>query len=101
MNDFTENTRVQVPAALHLCRLGYTYLSAIKDEDYDDKTNILKKVFIRAVCHINEDKNLQEHQAADLLNELIRMSAYEDLGRDFYKKLSANSGIKLIDYEHR
>lgn len=99
-NDFTENTRVQVPAALHLCRLGYTYLSAIKDEDYDDKTNILKKVFIRAVCHINEDKNLQEHQAADLLNELIRMSAYEDLGRDFYKKLSANSGIKLIDYEH-
>ncbi len=99
-NNFTENTRVQVPAALHLCRLGYTYLSAIKDEDYDDKTNILKKVFIRAVCHINEDKNLQEHQAADLLNELIRMSAYEDLGRDFYKKLSANSGIKLIDYEH-
>lgn len=98
--EFNENTRVQVPAALHLCRLGYTYLSAIKDEDYDDKTNILKKVFIRAVCHINKDKNLQEHQAADLLNELIRMSAYEDLGRDFYKKLSANSGIKLIDYEH-
>jgi hypothetical protein len=26
MSDFNENTRVQVPAALHLCKLGYTYL---------------------------------------------------------------------------
>lgn len=26
MSDFHKNTRVQVPAALHLCKLGYTYL---------------------------------------------------------------------------
>ena len=26
---FNENTRVQVPAALHLCKLGYTYLDNI------------------------------------------------------------------------
>lgn len=25
MSNFNENTRVQVPAALHLCKLGYTY----------------------------------------------------------------------------
>ena len=97
---FTENTRVQVPAALHLCRLGYTYLSAIKEDDYDDKTNILKKVFVRAVCEINKDKNLKEHEAENLLNELVRMSANDDLGREFYEKLASNSGVKLIDYEH-
>ena len=98
--DFTENTRVQVPAALHLCRLGYTYLSAIKDEDYDDKTNILKKVFIRSVCNINKDKNLKEHEAESLLQELVGMSTNDDLGREFYERLSSNSGIKLIDYEN-
>lgn len=98
--DFTENTRVQVPAALHLCRLGYTYLSAIKDSDYDDKTNILKKIFIKSVCQINKDKDLTEAQAESLLNDLIRISANDDLGREFYQYLSANSGIKLIDFEH-
>ena len=76
--EFTENTRVQVPAALHLCRLGYTYLSAIKDEDYDDKTNILKKIFVRAVCHINKDTALRSsseegvHRVRERLS--VRMS---------------------------
>lgn len=28
---FNENTRVQVPAALHLSKLGYTYLYNIKE----------------------------------------------------------------------
>ena len=98
--DFTENTRVQVPAALHLCRLGYTYLSAINEDEYDNKTNILKDVFVRSVCNINKDKNLQAQEAETLLQELVGTSANDDLGREFYKKLSANSGIKLIDYEH-
>lgn len=98
--EFTENTRVQVPAAMHLCRLGYTYLSAIGSEDYDDKTNILKKVFVRAVCHINKESHLLESQAEALLNDLVRISANDDLGREFYEKLSANSGIKLIDFDH-
>ena len=34
-NNFNENTRVQVPAALHLCRLGYTYLDDIPEYDID------------------------------------------------------------------
>ena len=33
--EFNENTRVQVPAAIHLCKLGYKYLSAISDDDLD------------------------------------------------------------------
>ena len=43
-SDFNENTRVQVPAALHLCTLGYTYLDKI--ERYDSKTNILTDIFL-------------------------------------------------------
>lgn len=43
MTKCNECSRVQVPAALHLCRLGYTYLDTIPE--YDDKTNILTGVF--------------------------------------------------------
>ena len=46
---FTENTRVQVPAALHLCKLGYTYLDNINA--YDTTTNILIDVFLNTIKH--------------------------------------------------
>lgn len=41
-NDFNDNSRVQVPAALHLYSLGYTYLDNISQydklmTDYDAK----------------------------------------------------------------
>ena len=42
MGSFNENTRVQVPAALHLCKLGYTYLDNINA--LDTNTNILVDV---------------------------------------------------------
>ena len=48
---FNENTRVQVPAALHLCKLGYIYLDNICA--YDTKTNILIDVFLNAVKRLN------------------------------------------------
>lgn len=49
-NFFNEMTRVQMPALVHLTRLGYTYYGRIfedmADEIYDPDTNILKDVFI-------------------------------------------------------
>jgi len=46
---FNENTRVQVPAAIHLCRLGYTYLDRIDADEYEPSTNILVGVFREAM----------------------------------------------------
>ena len=45
--DFSELTRVQIPAALHLMRLGYTYLPRNGKEiaERDPDTNILVSVF--------------------------------------------------------
>ena len=93
---FNENTRVQVPAALHLCRLGYTYLDNITE--YDNKTNILTDVFLRSVQRLNPE--LTELQAKQLLNEIILILNNNDLGREFYNKLSSNSNIKLIDFQN-
>lgn len=46
MVEFSENTRVKIPALVHATRLGYEYLS-LKEykDDIDIETNIFKSVF--------------------------------------------------------
>lgn len=93
---FNENTRVQVPAILHLCKLGYTYLSHIVH--YNDKTNILTDVFKRSVKKLNP--LMADIEISQLLDKIVLMSTYDDLGRDFYQLLTANGGVKLIDFDN-
>ncbi len=93
---FNENTRVQVPAALHLCKLGYTYLDNIPA--YDAKTNILVDVFLKAVKRLNPGMTSQD--ASLLFSKIVSVADNDDLGREFYQMLSANSGVKLIDFEN-
>ena len=93
---FNENTRVQVPAALHLCKLGYTYLDSITA--YDTKTNILVDVFLNAVKRLNPQ--MLGSEVSLLLAKINTIANNDDLGREFYQLLSANSGIKLIDFEN-
>ena len=95
-NEFNENTRVQVPAALHLCKLGYTYLDNIYT--YDTKTNILSDVFLNAVKRLNP--GLSSSESYQLLAKIVNIANNDDLGREFYQMLSANSGTKLIDFEN-
>ena len=51
---FNENTRVKIPAILHLSRLGYTYLSLSKTKR-DDSTNIFTDIFSDSLKRINND----------------------------------------------
>lgn len=95
MGNFNENTRVQVPAALHLCKLGYTYLDQINV--YETKTNILTDVFMKTVKRLNPQ--LQDSEAMLLLSRINNIADNEDLGREFYQLLSSNNGIKLIDFD--
>ena len=57
---FNENTRVQVPAILHLTRLGYTYIGKIYEENageqYDSETNILIDEFHNSFNRLNPGK---------------------------------------------
>ena len=96
MNSFTENTRVQVPAALHLCRLGYTYLDDIAD--YNPDTNILTDIFLRSLRRLNPE--LDETGSRQMLDKIVGMLRNDDLGKEFYTILSANSGLKLVDFEN-
>ena len=92
---FNENTRVQVPALLHLCKLGYTYLSNVGN--YDHKTNILTDVFKRSVKRLNPF--MSDLEIDQLLSKIVLMSSNDDLGREFYQLLTSISGIKLINYD--
>ena len=56
-NEFSENTRVKIPALVHLTRLGYQYFS-LKDTanfECDGETNIIKKVFRKQFLKLNTD----------------------------------------------
>lgn len=96
MSAFNENTRVQVPAALHLCKLGYTYLDRI--DAFNPDTNILVDVFMRSVKRLNPE--MSSGEVDNLMQKIIRVTKNEDLGREFYNMLCANSGIKLIDFDN-
>ena len=93
---FTEATRVQIPAILHLMRLGYKYLPVVTE--YDHKTNILTDVFKECVLKLNPGIAAQEIEI--LRNDLVRIANNDDLGREFYKKINATSGIKIIDFDN-
>lgn len=95
---FNENTRVQVPAAIHLCRLGYTYIDHIDSADYDSSTNIFINEFKSSILRLNPDLTEQE---ADLrVNDIIQSAKNDDLGREFYNKISSVSGVRFIDFEN-
>lgn len=97
-NEFSEKTRVQVPAAVHLCRLGYKYLSHITEDDYDASTNILTGIFKSAVQRLNPEASEQDVESA--LAELISKSGNDDLGREFYKRITQDTGLRIIDFDN-
>ena len=96
--NFCENTRVQVPAAYHLCRLGYKYYDCIAEGDYDAKTNVLVGKCAAALRRLNA--GMSDVEANEKVAELLALAANDDLGRAFYQKITAVSGVKYIDFEN-
>lgn len=92
---FNENTRVKIPAILHLCRLGYKYLSLSKSV-WDSETNIFTGIFEESVKRINP--LLEENDIKRLLEDISLALDNEDLGEAFYNMLTSTSGTKLIDF---
>ena len=95
---FNEDSRVKIPALLHLIRLGYNYISRRDHTLRQIETNIFKDIFIDSLKRINTgttEAELERH-----LEEVTLKLDYEDLGREFYKSLTATSGIKLIDFKN-
>lgn len=100
-SDFNEDTRVKLPALVHLTRLGYKYLSIKSDESKADiipETNILRSIFKKSIQRINPEKDID----FDALFRNLQLDLEnDDLGKEFFKDLQkGRDGIKLIDFDN-
>ena len=94
---FNENSRVKIPAILHLMRLGYQYIPAEEQNRIEDH-NIFKDIFVESLLRINPHTDAEEIER--ILDEINLELDYEDLGKKFYERLTATSGMKLIDFRN-
>lgn len=97
MSIFSENSRVKIPAILHLISLGYEYLS-LKDGTWDESTNIFTDIFNAQIKRINPD--ITDGDVKRLYDEVSLCLENEDIGKAFYEKLIATSGPRIIDFEN-
>ena len=93
---FNEDSRVKIPALLHLTRLGYGYLS-LKNTVWDENTNIFTDVFKDSISKINP--GIDKREISRVLDEITLLLDNEDLGKAFYERITERSGIRLIDFE--
>ena len=91
---FTENTRVKIPAILHLYRLGYKYVSLSKAK-WNIDTNIFTDIFEESILRINPE--MEQGDIKRLLEDVSLVLDNEDLGEAFYNMLVSTSGTRLID----
>lgn len=99
--NFNELTRVQMPALVHLTRLGYEYYGKITENfvgiKYDPDTNILLNVFEKQFKKLNpEKKDFYDQVLKDIRLELDN----DDIGKSFYNRLVSTSPVKLIDFDN-
>ena len=94
---FNEDSRVKIPAILHLMRLGYKYLS-LKGQSWDLDTNIFPELFKTAIGKINP--GIEDAEAGRLLEDVKLLLDNEDLGKAFFERLSERSNTKLIDFDN-
>lgn len=98
---FNEDTRVKIPAILHLTRLGYEYFS-LKNAEFEvnSATSIITNILKKQLHRLNQDAT-----AEDIDTELRNIEEelnYDDLGRAFYNRLlgEGEGSLKLIDWEN-
>lgn len=96
---FNEDTRVKIPATLQFLRLGYNYQS-LKECNIDFYTKIFINRFKPSLEKIN-NTTYTDSQIQSLLSEIHSLIKNNDLGREFYKRLtSVTEDIKLIDWDN-
>lgn len=93
-----ENSRVKIPAILHLMRMGYEYIPQRRHDERDERTNIFPEIFVDAVMRINPSATKEE--VVRLLQDVQLELDYEDLGEQFYQRLTSKSNLRLIDFDN-
>ena len=96
---FNEDSRVKIPAIVHLTRLGYTFLPKAKMTNLHCDTNIFIEQFKAGLSKIN-NKEFTDTEIAAFIAELNIQLDNSDLGKKFYKSLTGDFPCKLIDLDN-
>lgn len=94
---FNENSRVKIPALIHLERLGYEYLS-LKSENWDPETNIFTGILDKSLKRINPNASIEDIELCK--KRALGTLDNDDLGLAFFEALKFQGDIKLIDFEN-
>lgn len=98
---YNEKTRVQMPAMIHLTRLGYQYIGKMHEENagetFDSSTNILIDKFHSAFIRLNPEK---KGEWLSVFDDIKKELNDDDLGKQFYDRLISVSPYKLIDFDN-
>lgn len=94
---FNENTRVKIPALIHLERLGYKYLS-LKTSAWDKDTNIFTEILDQSLSRLNPEATSDELEI--FKKKSLASLDNDDLGKVFYSNLISQNGLKIIDLEN-
>lgn len=96
---FNEDTRVKIPAIVHLTRLGFTYVPKSGIANLHADTNIFKDLFKQGLSKINGTA-YSDSEIDTFISELNIQLDNSDLGKAFYKSLQGDFDCKLIDLEN-
>lgn len=93
-----EDSRVKIPLAIHMLRLGYKYISK-KNSKIDKNTNIFIDLFKSSIEKINK-KSFTDEEINRILIDLNILLENNDKGKSFYDRLIKYDDVKLIDFEN-
>lgn len=96
---FNEDSRVKIPAIVHLTRLGFTYVPKSGIANLHADTNIFKDLFKQGLSKINGTA-YSDSEIDTFISELNIQLDNSDLGKAFYKSLQGDFACKLIDLEN-
>jgi len=99
MGKFNEDSRVKIPAILHLTRLGYAFLKKSEMTNVDPDTNIFVEQFSTGISKIN-NKAYTNKEIKSFISEIRNQLENNDLGKVFYRSLLGDFRCKLIDFEN-
>ena len=87
---FNEDSRVKIPALLHLARLDYQYIPRNQHSNRIEKNNIFPIIFKEGIKNINP--NISDDEVNKLLEEISVSLEFDDLGKDFYQRFLIQFG---------
>jgi len=96
---FNEDSRVKIPAIVHLTRLGFNYVPKSGISNIHADTNIFKDLFKQGLSKINGTA-YSDSEIDTFITELNIQLDNSDLGKTFYKSLQGDFACKLIDLEN-